>query len=207
MSKNGQKTALDPVTNDGKEAVEIGAPYIARIEIEGVAPILFHRYSCEAVIAKSEATKNSKAKKTDDVESYVYRCEDGTLGIPGQAMKAALVGAGRSRQDPRSPRKSAIDLYKAIIIPLEDIATTGKKDWDYIDQRRAVVQRNAVNRSRPALLKGWKCAFSILIQAPEYLDAHGLQSLAVDAGRFCGLGDFRPTYGRFSVVGFKIQKD
>jgi hypothetical protein len=25
-----------------------------------------------------------------------------------------------------------------------------------------------------------------------------------DAGRLIGVGDFRPTYGRFSVVGFKI---
>ena len=206
MSKNDKKNgdSFTPVSNDGATAIETGVPYVARIKIEGVCPILFHRYSVEAVAAKGAAAKNSKAKKEDDVESYVYRDDTGLLCIQGMALKGAMVGAARSRQDPRSPRKSAMDLYKAIIVPLTDLASTGKQTWDFLDQRRAVVQRSAVNRTRPGLHKGWSATFDILVQAPEYLDLQSLNALAVDAGRLQGVGDFRPTYGRFNVVAFQV---
>jgi hypothetical protein len=195
--------ALSPVSNDGETVIGMATPYVARVTIEGVCPILFHRYSVEAVKTKSGAGKNSKAKSEDDVESYVYRDDHGELCVPGSALKGALVGAARSRQDPRSPRKSAMDLYKAIIVPLTDLASTGKKVWDFLDQRRAVIQRNGICRTRPALAKGWRATFDVLVQAPEYLDPASLNALVADAGRLQGVCDHRPTYGRFQVVSFE----
>lgn len=62
----------------------------------------------------------------------------------------------------------------------------------------------AINRTRPALLKGWRATFDVLVQAPEYLEPQSLNALAVDAGRLQGVGDFRPTYGRFVVVSFEV---
>lgn len=203
--KNGTAAVLDPVSNDAESSLAMAQPYVARITIEGVCPILFHRYSVEAVIEKGKSAKNSKSKKEDNVESYVYRDDAGLLCVPGMAFKGALVGAARSRQDPRSPRKSAMDLYKAIIVPLTELASTGKSTWDFLDQRRAVVQRNAVNRTRPGLLKGWTATFEVLVQAPEYLEPSSLNLLAQDAGRLQGVGDFRPTYGRFAVTNFEVQ--
>lgn len=201
----GKKKAevLEQVSNDAEGLIELSTPYVARVTIEGVCPILFHRYSVEAVEEKAKAAKNSKAKKSDDVESYVYRNDKGELCIPGMALKGACVGAARSRQDPRSPRKSAMDLYKAIIVPLTELASLGKTSWDYLDQRRVVVQRNAVNRTRPAMLAGWRATFDLLVQSPEYLDARSLNALVAEAGRLQGVGDFRPTYGRFQVVSFE----
>ena len=58
---------LEQVTNDGESAIIL--PYRVEVTIEGVAAILFHRWSVESVEAKSAAAKGSKAKKTDDVES------------------------------------------------------------------------------------------------------------------------------------------
>lgn len=67
--------ALHPVSNDAAQAISFEEPYIVAVAIEGTAPILFHRWSCEDVAEKANAKKNSKAKKTDNVESYVYRNE------------------------------------------------------------------------------------------------------------------------------------
>lgn len=197
---------LAPVSNDAELQVEMGVPYVARVQIEGTAALLFHRYSVESVADKGNAPKNSKAKKTDDIESYVYRDDEGYLCVEGIAMRAALAAAGKSRQDPRSPRKSACDLYKAIIQPLTELARLdpNTKQWDYIDQRRAVVQRNAIPRSRPAMRRGWQATFDIMVEAPQYLDPQSLNALVADAGRFCGLLDYRPTYGRFQVVKFEV---
>ena len=73
----------DALGNGAESAVLMGAPYSAHVAIEGVADLLFHRWNCEAVDAKAKAAKNSAAKKTDDIESYVYRDAQGQLCMPG----------------------------------------------------------------------------------------------------------------------------
>lgn len=190
-------------TNGGKVAIEIGAPYIVAIKIEGSADLLFHRWNCEAVDAKGAAPKGSKAKKSDDIESYVYRCDDGTLGLPGEYFRQSIINASKFRQDPRSPRKSAMDLFKAGIVCLTPLASLGKLTWDYLDTRRVTIQRNGINRTRPALKAGWSVQFEIAVNIPEYIDRQMLREVIEQAGRLIGVGDFRPTFGRFGIVGFE----
>lgn len=182
-------------------------PYRAQITIEGTVPILFHRWNCESVDSKSKAKKGSVEKKTDDVESYVSRNEKGELCIPGEYLRGAIIGAAKFQQDPRSPRKSAADLFKAAIVSLTELASLGVKDWDYLDKRRVCIQRNAVTRCRPAMKEGWRATFIMQVQLPEYVDHQLLNSTIQAAGRLIGLADFRPSYGRFSVTNFQILDD
>src|SRR6202142_1814180 len=84
MAKSAAKLeVLSGVSNGGMDAIETSIPYNLKVGIEGAAPILFHAWNCESVDAKSKAAKNSKAKKSDDVESYVYRNDKGEICIPG----------------------------------------------------------------------------------------------------------------------------
>lgn len=203
-------TNVAPVSNDGEFAVDLSAPYRASVTIEGVVSILFHRWSVEAVAEKAAAAKGSKSKKTDNVESYVYRTEDGELAIPGEYLRAAIcspTGAAKYRQDPRSPRKSALDLYRAAIIVETELASLGVKDWDFLDQRRVTVQRAGITRMRPAMLAGWRATFDMTVVLPEYVPPADLRDVLYNAGRLVGLGDFRPTYGRFHVVKFEVWSD
>lgn len=195
-------TKLSEVTNGAERIIEAGMPYVATVTITGSADFLFHRWNCEAVDEKAKAAKGSKAKKSDDVESYVYRNEAGELCIPGEYLRMAVIGAAKFRQDPRSPRKSAMDLYKAAVVPLTPLASLGKKEWDYEDRRRVVVQRNGINRTRPAMKAGWSVEFDIQVLIPEYVDPNALRETIETAGRLIGIGDFRPTYGRFGITGF-----
>jgi hypothetical protein len=165
--------------------------------------MLFHRWNCESVAEKASAAKGSKAKKTDDVESYVYRDGSGELCVPGEYLRQAVIHAAKYVQDPRSPRKSAMDLFKAGVVMHTELASLGVQDWDFMDQRRVVIQRNGITRMRPAMHKGWKASFEIEIILPEYINRQLLQAVVMNAGRLVGLGDFRPTYGRFTVVRFE----
>lgn len=194
---------LSEVTNGAQEIIEAGLPYTARVAIQGSADILFHRWNNEAVEAKAKAAKGSKAKKSDDIESYVYRNDAGEICIPGEYLRMAIIGAAKYRQDPRSPRKSAMDLFKAAVISLTPLASLGKLAWDYEDRRRVVVQRSAITRVRPAMHAGWKAEFDLQVNIPEYIDRNILRETIEVAGRLIGVGDFRPTYGRFGVVGFE----
>jgi hypothetical protein len=203
--KAAQVSHLHPVTADANEIISFSEPYSVLVSLEGTAPFLFRRWSNEAVEAKSKAAKNSKAKKTDDVESFVYRTPGGNLAIPGEYLRMSIIGAARFRQDPRSPRKSAMDLYKAGIVVIDELADVGKADWDYLDARRVTIQRAGITRIRPALAKGWVAKFTLEVLLPEYISPSDLRDVIVDAGRLVGVGDFRPSFGRFGIQSYMVR--
>jgi hypothetical protein len=213
-ASNGAATTLAPVSNDGAGVIGFQEPFSVTVTIRGVVPLLFHRWSNESIAEKAKAAKGSAAKKSDDVDSYVWRDGDGHICLPGVYLLGALVdprnGAAKYRQDPRSPRKSALDLFRAGVSTLVDLApvrSVTKPDvptavWDYLDERRAVVQRQGITRSRPAFLAGWEATIDLVVNSPEYIDQTMLLDVLGIAGRLVGVGDFRPTYGRFQVVSF-----
>lgn len=192
-------------SNGAQDAIALSEPWIVSVEITGSADLLLHRWNNEAVAEKASARKGSAAKKTDNIESYVYRNEAGELCLPGEYLRGSIINAAKFRQDPRSPRKSAMDLFKAGVISLTALASLGVTTWGYEDRRRVVVQRNAITRVRPAMRAGWKAQFDLMVNLPEYIDEIFLREVLHMAGRLVGVGDFRPTYGRFDVTGFKVQ--
>jgi hypothetical protein len=190
-------------SNGAAAVISASEPYTVGVRLVGTSDLLFHRWNAESVDERSRAAKNSKAKKTDDIESYVYRDSDRNICVPGEYLRMAVIFAAKFKQDPRSPRKSAMDLYKAGIVSLTPLASLGKDTWDYEDKRRVVIQRNGVNRVRPAMREGWSAEFSLMVLLPEYIDEHQLHDTIGMAGRLVGLGDFRPTYGRFRIDEFE----
>lgn len=202
MVASKQLETIEGATNDAAPDIEVSVPVIVTVTIEGVAALLFHRWSVEAVAEKAASAKGSAAKKSDNVESYVYRNEAGEICLPGEYLRMAVVTAARYRQDPRSPRKSAMDLYKAGVVSLTEMASLGVTDWDYLDARRVTVNRAGITRQRPAMNAGWQAEIQFMINTPEYISPPTLHAVLIDAGRLVGVGDFRPTYGRFQVKSF-----
>lgn len=202
MRGSKDPVAVSEGTNSAASFIETTIPYVARLQITGTADMLFHRWNVEAIEEKSGAAKGSKAKKTDDIESYVYRDAVGHICIPGMYLVQSIIHAAKFRQDPRSPRKSAMDLFKAGVVPMTALASLGTKKWDYEHRCRAVVQRNGITRCRPAFKAGWVTDIEIQVILPEYIPPDVLHEVAVNAGRLVGLADQRPTYGRFAVTRF-----
>lgn len=205
MAKASLKVVNATATNGGKSAIEAGMPYVVNVSVEGASDLLFHRWNCEQVEAKAAAAKNSKAKKEDDIESYVWRNQKGELCIPGEYFRQSVIHAAKFRQDPRSPRKSAMDLFKAGVVSLTDLAPLGVSTWDKLDKRRVTIQRAGVNRTRPAMNAGWAAELQFQILTPEYIDPVLFQDVLNTAGRLVGVGDFRPTYGRFFITGYEVN--
>lgn len=208
MTKRSAKEIIEvpEILNGIENTVTTEKPYIMSAEIIGTCPVIFHKWSCEDVAAKAAAKKGSKEKKSDNVESFVYRDEDGHICLPGLYITQAMTYAAKFRQDPRSPRKSAFDLFKAGIVPLTELAKIngGTRNWDFIDQRRVVIQRNSITRMRPAFLKGWSAEVDIMVNTPEYIDQAFFREVLEMSGRLIGVADFRPSYGRFQVAKCKV---
>lgn len=201
--------------NDAEWEIQTAIPYIVNVTVEGTATILLHRWSNEAVAEKAAAAKNSAAKKSDNVESYVYRDTDNNVCLPGRYLVGSLTdprnGSAKYRQDPRSPRKSALDLFRAGVVPLTELAPiypagsdVPAKTWDFLDSQRVMVQRAGITRVRPAFLPGWTASFDLTCLTPEYISPQALLETLTMAGRVVGVADYRPTYGRFAITRFEV---
>lgn len=200
---------LAGVSNDAESTIGMETPFTVEVQIKGTTPFLFHRWSNEDVLEKSLAKKNSKMKKTDNVESYVFRNENRALCVPSEYVRMALINSAKYDQHPQKPRASAFELFKAGIVcgpelcPLNDGEVY---DWDYMDMRRVVIQRASITRSRPAMKMGYTVDVEITSLLPDLIDFNFLNKTLVRAGTLIGIGDFRPTYGRFTVTKFMLKK-
>lgn len=207
-TRNGKQSAIGGMspTNGGEEAILATVPYTVSFVLKGTADLLFHRWNVESIAEKSAAAKGSKSKKSDNVESYVYRNDAGEICLPGEYVRQTIIHAAKYKQDPRSPRKSAMDLFKAGVVSLTDLASLGRDKWDYEHAARVQIQRNGVTRIRPAIKAGWEAEFLFAVLLPEYIGPDLFQDVLVSGGRLVGVADFRPTYGRFSVTKFELVK-
>lgn len=68
-----------------------------------------------------------------------------------------------------------------------------------------MVQRNGITRVRPAMRAGWSITVDLMVNLPEYIAIEALQEVLVNAGRLIGVGDNRPTYGRFAIKSFDVM--
>jgi hypothetical protein len=193
-------------SNDGSGAVLATAPYRLAFTIRGVADLLFHRWSSEDVEAKQTAKRGSAIKKVDNLEAYVWRNDDGMICLPGPYVHKALIEAGKFMQDPRSSRaKQACDLFKAAFVPVTLLCPLGLR-WEIEDKRRMVVNRAGITRTSPGFKAGWEAAFDFDMILPEYVSQEMFHEALSLAGRVIGLGQYRPTYGRFQVIKFGIAE-
>lgn len=187
-------------------------------EIKGLQPLIMH--SCAGLdptnpLRKEAAEITSKRgqKKTDEnleqldwIDFQLSAYHNGkNLFVPGENLHGAI------RDGAKAVRKGK-EIQAAVMVIEEEVPVQydGPKnlrdlyDYKFVDRRRVVIQRNAVLRTRLRLNK-WSLAFSL------YIDENVVSPAAVKAaleyaGNRVGLGDFRPRFGRFEVIGWEVVK-
>ena len=100
-----------------------------------------------------------------------------------------------------------MDLFKAGVVALDELCSLGSTDWDYLDRRAVTVNHARVPRQRPAFNIGWRATCRLQSLLPEYISPQILNDRLQAAGRLIGVGDLRPTYGRFLVSRFEVLAD
>lgn len=193
----------------------------AMFGIRGVAPILQH--SARLADPLSEAAKSlkevtSRKKKTDADHVEIARREwlgglvvdaEGAVCISSPMIEAMLVGAARSQRLGKEAERSIMVEADS---PLKyDGWRAGAFDTDagWLDRARFVLTVSARNpgsgtrimRTRPIFRK-WSASVEVSFDDSGFNEKQ-VADLMVYAGAKIGLGDWRPRYGRFEVVGAK----
>ena len=117
--------------------------------------------------------------------------------------RGALISAAKKSgfRVPNS-RKGWADAIKASCHFLEDGSFTNvTKDKLEREIQYVTIQRVKVERVWPKVPDNWEAVFSIVIDEPVNLEV--LKALLDYCGKFVGIGDYRPSYGRFEIKNIK----
>jgi len=185
------------------------------ITLTGTCPMLQHNGRlANPIDPHTRALKALTAKrtKTDDdlVEIMVtearggcWETPDGQLGLPTAAVWRSIYDAAKAFKLGEQIKRSLLFAdpthVDALIIDGDTHdCDVWLKDDNHIDYRPVKVKTSKVMRARPLIPTGWQSThtFDLL---DDVMDARDLIPVLERAGRLVGVGDWRPTYGRFAV--------
>jgi len=183
-----------------------------KFRLTGISPLLCHNgrmadQDDEFAVAIKEITGKRQKVQADRVEMArleflggLYLDQNNEPALPGYVFEAALIGKGGGARSQRQGKAAAAGLY--VIEDFFRLEYDGPRDPDELwKDKRFVhcslvrVQQAKIMRTRP-IFRNWSVEVSFDID--ENLIQPDDARLWVNiAGAECGLGDWRPKFGRF----------
>jgi len=180
------------------------------VTLTGTRPLLMHADTYANPLhplTKAHKELTVKRKKTDDDYEVIAKSEwrgalyyDDTEGpyLPGINIESALVAGGKLLRLGAQLKRSV-----EVVHEIHPLRYSGPRSvealWDagYYDVRSVKVGTSRVMRCRP-LFREWAVGVQIAYN-PESINAAEVLQCLVSAGEYCGIGDYRPKFGRFSA--------
>ncbi len=175
-------------------------PAEVKVRIRGISDYLQHKRPFE----EDDKTLQKRTGEVDyskEVEKTIYREDDIGCYIPSKHIRACFVQAGSSFK--AGGMRTYKKMLNAVIEIDPDRIPLKKKTYDYVHKEFVKLQGNQVLRFRPAFEKGWEAEFKLIILDEEQIPVDVMKQIAEYAGKFIGIGDWRPHFGRFEIVEFK----
>jgi hypothetical protein len=172
------------------------------VEIVGVKPLLLHAPT--GLGDKPKLRRGEHLDPKTEAESYLYKNEKGEICVPSVNIKACIREAGRNyrisgrRTTFAAMIRAGLDVKPFPYVPL---IHNGLQ----VDVRPVVVQRSRILRARPRFDE-WSLKFQIVNQDPTVIHMDTVKKILTDAGKYYGLGDFRPEFGLFDVKKCELTK-
>lgn len=171
-----------------------------KVKIKGISPLIMHKY----IVVEDSSSKRGKKiyLPEEEAEKVAYRTAEGKLCLPTAHFKAAMV---KSATDfTAKGKKTYKDFIKSGLM-FEDIETILDQQEYEVYSCSVVIARSRILRSRPRINK-WSCEFVIELIDEMWLNQSIVKEILEAAGKYKGVGDNRPEFGRFIVAEFnKIE--
>jgi len=171
---------------------------VYEVEIKGTRPLLMH--APVELGDKPIRRRGEHLPPEKEAEMYIYRDPEGNICIPAVNIKAMLRDAGRNYRV--RGRKSTFGAMIRAALEIEPFYVPLIHNGWTVDIRPVVVQRNRILRARPKF-DSWGLRFRIKNHDPTVIPMDMVKKILIDAGKYYGLGDFRPEFGLFTMTKFK----
>jgi len=167
-----------------------------RVTIVGIRPMLQH--SPSGIGEKTGRSKDYDPIK--EAESYLYKNKEGKISFPAINILSCIREAASDYKVAGKGKKTyKTYIYSGVSISPEMIPMEND-GWEP-DIRPCVIGTARVLRSRPKF-DNWSLSFT-LSRLDEIINVDDLRDIISAAGRYKGLGDFRPLFGLFEIKSFE----
>lgn len=172
------------------------------VKIKGVKPLLQHS-TYAMTLPKSKKVKSSEHDTDEEAKLCLYLDENNKMCVPFMHILAAMRKAATNLKKGGSGKKTLKDfVYSGLQVSPDLIEITPQKY--NVDIQIVKVGNARIPRARP-LFKKWEISFKINIVDEQTWDAGTVRQVLEEAGKYQGLGDFRPLYGTFEVVSMNVN--
>lgn len=186
-----------------------------RVRIDGITPMLIHRFSDQAAMDATSGNRKSMVgeQKTpqEEADGFLYKDSEGKPVMPQPNMFRCIIDAGtfiKIGKGKVSTQKTSL-VPACLSIPDLYIPIIHKQPWT-VDTRPVRIPSTGgrILRHRP-IFNDWSLDFTLILDE-EIMSAKLLRQLVDIAGSRIGLGDFRPAckgpYGRFVVSKWVVEE-
>lgn len=178
-----------------------------KVTITGTSPLLMNRPSALIGDISKERTQKEVSPE-EQAKLKIYEI-DGKLYQPETHIKGALVEAGKTQKVVGGGKStySKIVGYAVEINPFEIVHK--KQKWSVYSVLAVNPSTKGRNLLHRPILKEWELDFDVVFDE-EQISASVLKEIFDKAGRFVGIGDWRPAkkgrFGKFQVTSWKEAK-
>ena len=180
-----------------------------KVRITGTRPLLMHSDKFADPLnplTKAHKELTGKRKKTDEDHEAIAKSE--WLGglyidekgpyLPGVNIEAAMIGGGKLSKLGTQLKRSVEVMDEKCHLEY-DGPNSAEKLWDagFYDARSVKVQTARLMRYRP-MFRQWACVVEVAYD-PDSINREQVVKCLEDGGQYCGVGDYRPKFGRFTV--------
>lgn len=171
------------------------------VTIKGVKPLLQHS-TFAMTLPKNKKVKSSEHDPVEEAKLCLYLDENKKMCVPFMHVLSAMRKAATNLKKGGAGKKTLKDfVFSGLQISPELIII---KPQEYVvDIQMVRVGTARVPRARP-LFKTWSIDFKITIVDEQTWDAGTVRQVLEEAGKYQGIGDFRPLYGTFTVETMKV---
>jgi hypothetical protein len=184
------------------------------VKLVGVSPLLHHssRRFLDPFDPEGKKFKmlSVKKKKSDaelatlsDMEFVLslYADAEGRPILPAECIEAAIVGGARRSKSGKTALVSVTCSDARLEYDGPKTIEGMLADRSCRDLRPVVVQRNRIVRTRP-IFRQWSAKVDVTFDE-QVVNADVVRDWINLAGMYCGVGDYRPRFGRFTVEDVK----
>jgi len=181
------------------------------VTIAGDTDLLMHNGQLANPLNKwSKALKEitGRRKKTDDDLEEIARIEwlgglytdpAGTVAIPADNILAGIIDGARKSRNGKKVEAGVFcskPYFPLLFKGPKDVQALSQ-DAAFADYRSVAVNGKRIMRSRPRFTD-WRLKFEVVFN-PSLVNQRDVMAAVEACGEQCGIGDFRPRYGRFHI--------
>jgi len=184
------------------------------VNISSISPMLHHgvhSVGMDETTVKKKKGGNALLGDPEEWRKTIYYDEKIGVYLPAVCIEGSIIEAAKQF---KSGRGTLTKYVRGGLFTTDDFLSflVNKKTIFNLDDveidKRSVKNPSTKGRNMRyrAIFRQWESCFDIEITADDYIDGPMLLEMLKYAGKFIGVGDFRPRFGRFEVTAFKEIK-